>query len=179
MVYESNGPKDEAQWFININEDRTIVDSIDRYKAALEAGDPNALALQRILDDNGLIVKPGKAPNTIECIGTLRMCVKKDRARLARLMPHLVKIAGGENIQNILVRGMFSLARQPNGDLLFRKDVLEKLYLVGQDGLLNSARDLCKALRKNGSEAIWALAFQNSINSGKRAKKLDIASTTF
>lgn len=76
-VFLSRGPHHEAQVFLKLNCERTTVSQVDVYRAALEAEEPDTVAIQDILDACGLHVGNGSgSAKAIRAASALRSIYK-------------------------------------------------------------------------------------------------------
>lgn len=77
-VFDSMGSQHEAKVFLKLNCERTSVSQVDIYRAALEAKEPDTMAIQDILDALDLHVsKGGGSPRSIRAAASLRSIYKK------------------------------------------------------------------------------------------------------
>lgn len=82
VIVAYDGAEAEAKAFVALNEQRRPLSALEIYRAALTGGDPEAVAIQQLVDDAGLVIanhastgmfKPGEICN----IGGIRRSYRK------------------------------------------------------------------------------------------------------
>lgn len=76
-VFQSRGEHHEAQVFVDLNCERTSVNQVDIFRAALCQGEPETVAIQKLLDDRNLAVASGNSKHNIKAAAALRAIYKK------------------------------------------------------------------------------------------------------
>jgi len=76
-VFMSDGEHHEAQVFVDLNCERTSVNQVDIFRAALCQGEPDTVAIQKILEDRNLAVASSSGKNNIKAAAALRAIYKK------------------------------------------------------------------------------------------------------
>lgn len=86
MVLPSRSVAQEAALFRKANRSQRRTRPLDDWKAALAAKDRAALALDAVVQRYGYHIGKASGPNTIQCIGALSTCFKRDRTSVERAL---------------------------------------------------------------------------------------------
>ena len=70
LVFVGLSVEQEAETFVGINTDRTAMGAIDRYKARLIYGEPLAMQMHEILENNGWTVARAEVPMVLKAISS-------------------------------------------------------------------------------------------------------------
>jgi hypothetical protein len=99
MVYKSDGPRHEAQIFMDSAVDRQGLGPHDIHKARIAGGNKPALDINRVVTERGFVFSPSTGPRTIDCVGT----VFRDYMHRGQPHPHVLEalracmeVAGGK-----------------------------------------------------------------------------------
>jgi hypothetical protein len=76
-IFGSSGEHHEAQVFVDLNCERTSVNQVDIFRAALCQGEPDTVAIQKLLEDRNLVVASSTGKNNIKAAAALRAIYKK------------------------------------------------------------------------------------------------------
>lgn len=177
LVFESIGADAEAKGFIAANTLRKPIDSLDRYRAHLVAGDPIALKVERLLKDSGY--EPARAIGTgrkIKCLTLLRKMVSENEEMLRRCWPLVLEVADGGPISErlietvVFIEGKLAKMRgglDAAGDSLLKSPWRDRLVRLGPDGV-NDATVKATAYYAKGGARIWSFGVVDALNRGVR-----------
>lgn len=158
-VFASDGPEHEAKIFRLVNKNRTALNSLEIYQAALTAGDEAAWDIKKVVEANGfkipkynggnVEVSPEKISKTIQAIATLQSCYK---------------VGGTEGIDFVLktITGAW-----PNDPLRVREVVLKGIhgFWINRDKTV----DLAKLIDRLGKVTPHDLIYSAGMGVGSRS----------
>lgn len=173
LVFTVGDLDEEADAFLGVNDDRTIVSAIDKHRAALVAGDELATKLQKLVTDNGLRLSDDRTQNTIQCIRALRDTARRDYDGIARLMPILAQLFAGHVIHERVLLGLFEITQRDGGDGLFSPVITKRLMALGPEALKVAGAEAAAFYTKGGGR-VWGFGMLKAINKGMRTNKLDV-----
>ena len=85
IVFESDGPKQEAAGFMDANTQRRMPTSQEKWRAQLMRGDQNTLFVNALITQAGRTVSNCAGPTTVRCLTSLLRAADSDRPPMARL----------------------------------------------------------------------------------------------
>lgn len=124
MVHEIGEVSDEAKAFVARNTMVSNVSAIDRYRAAICAGEPTAVTTQNIMNELGLTaVKGGVTKGQyLACIGTLQKCVDTNAEDAMKVLEFCLSLAGEHLVSGKVLSAMFTLHQHYKSDF----DVIDR-----------------------------------------------------
>ena len=142
MVFETTGRREEALGFLTINQGRMTVGSLDRYKAALLAGDKTAFALESIVRSTGHRFGDKASARTVSCVQCFYNLVWEDRERFQRLWPLLAELHPDVPMSDTVVKGLWTVDKwlAKEGRSVAESPYREKLVALGGAGLYREIR---------------------------------------
>jgi hypothetical protein len=175
FVFPGDTVAEEADAYVAANTVRGPMQAIEKFKARIIALDPTALAIQAALEEWGYRVSTCSTPGNIACIGSLESVYVKDVAMFRRTLQTVVKLCNGDcfrdKIFNALAYVDEHMRRNNCGDIS-RRDVQEKLELIGLDALCEAGRKYSNLAGGKGGCKVWAAGIVFEINKGRRTNKL-------
>jgi hypothetical protein len=110
MVFNLNSQQKEAQAFVGINSQKTLVHSVDRFKAMVIAGDQTAIEVKQLLATTGhYIGMNSRDPNSVACVIGIWKYYQQDRSMLMKLWPLLVDISSNTAINRHLLEAVWGV----------------------------------------------------------------------
>lgn len=179
-VFASSGPAHEARIFRHKNKDRTAVSAVTVFKALLQEGDQQALAIRSAVENAGLSLSLGpgrsaKAWPAVCCVGALRNIYELAGAdHLTRVLNIVTEAWKGEvdATRGTILDGLsLFVHRAENVD---DKRLSRKLKAIEPMAILRFA-DSQRGLIGGGRSSAVATAFLNFYNKGL-SKKLAFGS---
>jgi hypothetical protein len=171
LVFETEGVKQEAQGFLDVNTGRKPITSTGRHKAMVAAGNDTASFIQAQIDALGLQVKgtSGRAGN-LKCIGWCMKRASEDRERFTRVLTLVAEMANKDGIfvPERVLEGVWILDSKC-GDGLADKRLVQRLKDKGAQALLDAA-GRAAAFYNGGGGKIWAQGMLAELNKGLQRK---------
>jgi hypothetical protein len=175
LVFPSKGVVEEAESFLTVNTNRRPLSSIDRFKAQVAVGRPEALLVQELLDSAGytLSTSPAEGKRQTGAVGALVKSARIDAAVLREVWPLIVKMAEDGPIPGRLVQSVFYVQKRLKGtpNTLREAPWKDRLFKLGLKGLLE-ATAAAAALEKRSGETVFGRALVTALNRGVRQYKL-------
>lgn len=163
---------EEAEKFLQLN-DTLVVNAMDKYLVAVEAGREIETDIDRIVRACGLSVSSQKTEGAIGAVGTLRrVYVRSGAYVLGRTLRIVTEAFGSAGLEAPVIDGIGLLCGRYNGELEDQVAVL-KLHkmLGGVGGLMGKAAVIREKTRQPLNQCVAAAAV-DVINGGKGGKKL-------
>jgi hypothetical protein len=130
----------EAEKFIQLN-DVKIVGAMPKYRAAITAGRPDAVAIEKIVHNLGLVVTSDRIPGAIGAVKTLQTCYRRNGGHVLERALRIIRDSFGERgfEQRVLAGIVFLVAHYE--EALDDDLVIDKLGSTrgGVNGLLGAA----------------------------------------
>lgn len=172
MIFECESIEEEAKAFVGTNTMKSTVSAYHKHRAALKAKEPEAMAVQAVLDKYGYkaMQYTGSAYG-FTAIRTLGGLLSQD-PELAEGVFGLCAEASedGALIPGEVLSGLFLCAKRLEGKAQILKNPLrEKLKVIGTAGLDMAIRRE-KHIVGRGGQAVAAKAILDLINKGKRRR---------
>jgi hypothetical protein len=173
LVFPSACVVEEAESFLKVNTNRRPLSALDRFRAQVAVGLPEALLVQELLDAAGytLSTSPSAGKRQTGAVGALVKSARLDAAVLRRAWPLILKLAEDGPIPGRLVQSVFYVERKLNGtpDSLLESPWRDRLIKLGLKGLLEATAAMA-SLEKRSGEAIFGRALVAALNRGVRNK---------
>jgi hypothetical protein len=169
-VYQTSGPKEEASGFLMANTERKALSAIDKFYAAITAGDPNAIETRALLDDLEIeLVASTNRAGQIKCIRTVRRLVEANAAAARRVLwvVRQLSIRQGRHLPERVIDGLFYLdQRLADCDLEDRR-LVDRLLAIGMDEIETSIAKAAAFYTKGGAR-VYADGILTRVNKGLR-----------
>lgn len=177
LVFHFAKLSDEARAFVEANIDRGAVSALSKFKGRLAAKDPDAVAIVGIAESYGYeIPEEGKKARNghIACIAALEKVYKRGAVHCQTVIDLAATLYDGASMDQRILLALSDLELHlvRSGTTLQRRDIQEKLLLLGVPHLLRRMAGLAEALGRSCSSKIGAASLVQEINKGKRNRRL-------
>jgi hypothetical protein len=169
LVFKTEGVKEEAIAFLDLNTGRKPVSSLGKFNAMITAGDQASLVVRKVTDDLGIVLK--SAASKGKELKSVAWAVKRaaeDEEAFTRVMRAAAELCCDIPIQERLLDGLWYInERLPGG--IESKRFKERLQSVGVRRLLDAANKAAAYFVRGGA-SVWAIGMMDEINKGLRNK---------
>ena len=173
LVFEPSGRREEALGFLAINQGRLVVGSLDRYRAALMAGDKTAFAVESMLKSTGHRAGERASARTVSCVHCLYILAREDRARFERLWPLLAELHPDAPMTDLVIKGLWTVDKWLGERSVTEAPYREKLLGIGGQGLQHEIRREMAVIGQGGSRVL-ACAIAKYLNKQRMPAALKI-----
>lgn len=171
VVFELEDIRDEAQGFLDINNLRKPMTSVDRLRASAVAGDEAAKQFELLCRRlNFTLTRNGNAPGTIKSAswGMRRMAEDPVATTIVMELAADLCVTDHVAIQERLLGGLWYLHKNCEADLTHAK-FRQRIKACGAKSLVEEAYK-ASAFYSRGGDRIWAIGMLNRINKGLRMR---------
>ena len=112
MVYQSSGEVDEAEWFLNIQANRSPVTAIDKFNAKITSRNPVTLSCDQMIRESGYSVSGDGKKWTVSIVKSIENAMKKDADAARSAWLSCCLLFDGDPVQDKIFRGLFVLDRR-------------------------------------------------------------------
>ena len=179
LVYEGLTFEDEAKIFLADNSDNTTVHPIDIYRLSLVAKEPVAVAIQGVLEEHGLEVRPDQASNGVAAVQALRWLHERGGVDLLDKTLTLIEATWGQGNRSAregsILKGLGKVLIDTTGARLDIVGLAEKL---GRNGAPASLVGTANGYRGATGMSLWlqvAHVVVSIYNKGKISQRVDLA----
>jgi hypothetical protein len=172
-VFETTSRREEALGFLAINQCRVGVGSLDRYRAALLAGDKTAFAVDSMLQSTGHRAGEKASARTVSCVLCLYNLGKEDRPRLERLWPLLAELHQDGPMTELVIKGLWTVDKWLGERSVTEPPYREKLLGIGGQGLHHEIRREMAVIGQGGPR-VCACAIAKYLNKQRLPARLRI-----
>lgn len=169
IIFKTEGIRQEAKAFLDLNTGRKPVSSIGKFKAMIAAGDEAACTVHRVLES--LDIKTMRKADGCKELGSVEWSVRKareDSAKFEVVMRIAAEISTDVSIQQKLLDGLWYINdRLPDG--INQTRFIKRLKDIGGRRLIDAANKAA-AYFVHGGAKIWATGMMEEINKGRRIK---------
>ena len=178
IVHEICNITEEAKKFLGINKIKTIVNSIDTFRAKLGTGDDITVKANTLIEELGYSVSTSSGRGFFKAVSTLCAYIEKDYETAKKAMVICRELYRGETISGSVLRAIFMVGYTfREYDLLTDKNVIEKILKEGPIGIERAIRAE-KYQVGMGGEIVEAKALLKIINHRKSSHKLKWPNTS-
>lgn len=176
LVFDCDGTEDveaarEALAFLLANTNRGAMDRYSKLRAALQARDEIAVAMNEMVESSGYsFARGGAAEQTVACIDAIEREFKRDREAARKAWLLCVAICDGKPVTNLLYLGIAHLERhlvRRQAGTVMADPLRQKLLDAGLVKIDNAMRDEAARARHGGS-AVWADGIIDILNKHAR-----------
>lgn len=169
MVFQIENIEQEAQGFLSVNTGRNRISVVDRYRAMLVAGDPNAVYVQSLLDAVGRTCK--RENNGIGCLTAMLALADNDRETLNKIWPVVHMLHGEHAVSASLFSGLAYIEANIADDysLCAERSRRARLQSIGMEELLQETRKATQYYGTGGAK-ISGTAILQRYNKGLSSK---------
>lgn len=165
VVFKTEGVRQEAVAFLDLNTGRKPVSSIGKFKAMIAAGDASACAVHRTLEALG--VTPKATANKAKELKSVAWAIRKageDVAKFELVMRVAVELSQDMPIQEKLLDGLWYINERLAGGIT-NKRFRDRINAVGARRLIEAANKAAAYFARGGAK-VWADGMMNEINKG-------------
>jgi hypothetical protein len=173
LVFETTSRREEALGFLAINQCRVSVGSLDRYRAALLAGDKMAFAVDSMLASTGHRAGEKASARTVSCVQCLYSLACEDRARLERLWPLLAELHPDGPMTEVVIRGLWVADKWLGERSVTEPPYRERLLGIGGQGLHHEIRREMAVIGQGGPR-VFGCAIAKYLNKQRMPAHLKI-----
>lgn len=152
MVYETEDVRQEAASFISINTHRKNVRALDKFKAALAAGDDLCTYVDGIVRGNGVRIVESGGTGSLQCVSTCLRIAKEDRQMFRSIFPLVNQMHSQGEILGDVMAGVFENEKMKVrlGKSLLKEPFCSKLIRAGAAVVHTEIRRLSIERNKGG-----------------------------
>lgn len=169
MIHDVEAPTEEAVAFLGANTFRGVLNSTERFKAQLKAGDKYAVVIDELVRECGRKIDGTTSKNSVRCIGLLMRLARQDMARLRRIWPVIIATCNETPVYNEIVAGLYYIEQHAVNASLTEPRWREPLENIGAEALLAKARIAAQGYDRGGDKR-WAFGILLAINHRKKHK---------
>jgi hypothetical protein len=170
-IFDSKDKADEAAAFLKTNTQRKMMTGVERFRAAVVSGDPDAVMLNHLVTECGRVVRKNSHPNTVSCLSTLLSRLKEDKDTFITLWPMWVEMLQDDPFHGHFVKACWWLERrlQDQGLSLASGWGRERLRKIGLPNCLDSMNRWALAVQSGNPPALGE-GLLNALNKGCRKR---------
>lgn len=171
LVFETDDVRDEARGFLDLNNKRKPMTSIDKLRAAAVAGEEPAIQFKALCQRLGLtITHSGNNPGSIKSANWGMRRMKEDPIATTIVMELAAELASTDHVfvQERLLGGLWYIHKNCETGLTDPR-LRQRIKLRGAKELVDEANKAA-AYYSKGGERIWAGGMMNAINRGLRVR---------
>lgn len=171
VVFEIEDVREEARGFLNINDFRKPMTSVDRLRASAVAGDDAAKQFALLCNRLGLVITAnGNSPGSIKSAGWGMKRMMEDSIATTIVMELAADLSATDHImvQEKLLGGLWYLHKNCEVDLTDAK-LRQRIKSRGARSLIEDA-SRASAFYARGGDKVWAIGMLNAVNKGLRTK---------
>lgn len=171
LVFDEMTEVKEAQAFLDVNKNRSVMRAHDTHNAAAVAGDELAAYVNRVIEETGLSLK--KCAKNVGETCSVAWCLsaaKKDRKAFEEVLAIAARLSAKDQmpVKEILLGGLMYLHEHLDAGLNDRR-LMDRMNVLGSMALIQAAKRSA-AMYVTGGARIYALGMLHEINKGLRNK---------
>jgi hypothetical protein len=169
VIFQTEGVKQEAAAFLDLNTGRKPVSSIGKFKAMIAAGDEAACTVHKTLEELG--VTPKSTAIKGRELKSVAWAVRKageDADKFKLVMRIAADLSHDMPIQERLLDGLWYINERLPGGIINQR-FNDRLRAVGAKRLIDGANKASAYFVRGGAN-IWATGMMDEINKGLRNK---------
>lgn len=168
IVFSVEDVAEEARGFLNANANRKPVSAVAKHRAAVVAGDPDAVALQQVLDEFGIEPNPTNDgnPDHISCIASAAKKSAESVEDFKLVFGVAIELAraSDQQLPAVLLDGLWYLNRNVEGGVSNPR-LRKRLFDTGASRLVEGANRAAAFFAKGGAK-VWATGMLEVLNKG-------------
>lgn len=169
IVFSTSGIHGEARGFLDANTNRKPMQSIEKFRAMLVAGDDTAEFVSDVLKNNGVsLVNRAQHPKELKSVTALLRMANADRDRFLRVMRAAAALSTEMYIAERVLLGLWYIDSRVSGGILQGR-IYKRLLQIG-DRRLNEAACRAAAFYTRGGERVFASGMVEEMNKNLREK---------
>lgn len=176
LVFETDGPKEEAALFLSCNLNRSVPKASQTFRAGLVSENKIDLLLNQLVESHGRFVSTrGGRKQGVSCISLLRESLEKDESLTREVFAMTHAICADEHFHENIFKGLFYLSvmcqkkgiEGPNSE-----EYLNAWKTVGRSGCLMAIKKVQIELSKGSVDKVCAKGLRDLANKLVKKKKL-------
>ena len=169
LVFQMVSVSDEARGFYNADANRTVLETLAKFKAKLAYNDPETIYIKSVCNSVGIQIVHGKSPRCFRSVGLCyEMIRKSNRTTFESVMTCLSELCKNDVITSRVAAGLFYLATNLDGGIenpRFRNRLIstnvsaieKSIYMAG-------------TYYGIGGNKVWGIGILNAINKNLKNK---------
>lgn len=169
VVFQTDGIKQEAIAFLDLNAGRKPVSSIGKFKAMLAAGDEAAMIVHKVFNEIGVTI--AATPSKGKELKSMAWAVRKageDAQKFEIVMTVAAELSHSIPIKEKLLDGLWYINEKVPGGILENR-INDRIRAIGAARLIEAANK-ASAYFVRGGARIWGTGMMEEINKGLRNK---------
>jgi len=168
IVFQTKDAAQEASGFLDANTERKPVSSVDKYKAALVAGDQSAINVRnRLINHNLTLDRNGRAPRSLKSIALLMRLEHDNPGALESALSVISKMVSDCPVREIMIDALVYLDLNVEGGINGKLE--KRVIAVGSDRLILGAKRAAAYFSRGGAK-VWATGMLDEINKNLQHK---------
>jgi hypothetical protein len=169
QVFEISDERAEALAFLMLQQNRAHVNSVDQYRARVQAMEPDAVFIAKLLEASGVQISVSSARLKLNCPWLLMGWAGSLRKELTALWPMFANWSREQSLHSNLLRTMMYVERRmPAGESLADKKWSARLNEIGPARLTKATARYVSPGSKG--ETSWVTGVLEEMNKGLRNK---------
>ena len=169
IVFETDGVKQEAIAFLDLNTGRKPVSSIGKFKAMLASEDAAAMIVHETLARLGVEPKAtANGPGQIKSVAWMVRRAGENRERFEAVLSLAAQISTDAPIKEMLLDGLWYIDERLDGGIK-QKRFTDRCRQLGASRLIDGAKRAAAYFVKGGA-AVFAQGIMQEVNGGLRNK---------
>lgn len=176
LVYRGLPIQQEAMTFVTMNNTRSSVDSLGRFKAKLVAGETIATGIKQMISAAGYRITNTDSDHTVRCISAIERAYMQNQEIAESAWNMSVLVSAGQAVTRDIYSGLFKLEyelQRAGAGSIWDEDTKEKLTRYGSS-LLMQAINSIRGLTGKGGERIGAAAILSVINHKRSTRRIKL-----
>lgn len=168
VVFETDGISQEAKGFLDANTMRKAVNSIDKFHAAIAAGDETAVFVSNLFEE--LEIMPSQYAKTgkqIKSVGFVMAKAIENRADIEVVIRFTAKLCENHPISERILSALTYIYQ--SGLDIREPRLSARIMKIGPAGLLKAANKAAAYFAAGGAK-VWATGVIDEVNKGLRTK---------
>lgn len=169
VVFQTEGVRQEAIAFLDLNAGRKPITSIGKFKAMIAAGDKSACTVQKTLQTLGITPKStATKPNELKSVAWAVRKAEENPEKFEVVMRTASELSQDIPIAEKLLDGLWYInERLPGG--IEEKRFAARVRAIGARKLIDAANK-ASAYFVRGGASVWATGMMEEINKGLRTR---------
>lgn len=165
-VYDDLTDREMAELFLQLNDTRSVT-AYDRFEKSVVAKRDDESEVNKIVKESGLAVKPGKADQSVGCVGTLmRVYNQLGPDALRRSLRITYEALGNPGLSAAAIEGIALVCHRYDKQVSDQRIIDKLSVLKGGAGALDYRASRFQAALKKSRPQCYASAVVDVLNSG-------------
>jgi hypothetical protein len=175
IVFKTTAMNEEAQGFLDANTGRRPVNAVEKFRAQVSVGHPDAVMVHGLVSSASYVVSMGTHDGAVRCVRTLLEWAHSDPQMLTEMWPLVLELSARGPIQQRIVDPLCYLeSRLRNtGDhdteqrSILKAPWRERVLRLGVRGIIDSGKTAAAYYAKGGAK-VWSKGLLKALNKGAR-----------